>query len=88
MVSRCLTMCARRKPPSPDPLNRRDVSKPEPSANGKLSGPSHASEQENYNLLSPKSPEYDDFDDNKSGELDRRYDKFHCCRVPIVTVKL
>ncbi|XWS51061.1 hypothetical protein CRYUN_Cryun12cG0143800 [Craigia yunnanensis] len=61
----------KRKPPSPDPLNRRDVSKPEPSANGKLSGPSHVSEQENYNLLSPKSPEYDDFDDNKSGELDR-----------------
>ncbi|XWS48088.1 hypothetical protein CRYUN_Cryun13aG0042800 [Craigia yunnanensis] len=59
------------KPPSPDPLNRRDVTKPEPSANGKLSGPSHGSEQNNYNLLSPKSPEYDDFDDNKSEELDR-----------------
>ncbi|XVE57037.1 hypothetical protein DITRI_Ditri04bG0059400 [Diplodiscus trichospermus] len=61
----------KRKPPSPDPLHRRDVAKPEPSANGKLSGPSHGSEQDNYNLLSPKSPEYDDFDDNKSGELDR-----------------
>ncbi|XWS37419.1 hypothetical protein CRYUN_Cryun19dG0041400 [Craigia yunnanensis] len=61
----------KRKPPSPDPLNGRDVSKPEPSANGKLSGLSHTSEQENYNLLSPKSPEHDDFDDNKSGELDR-----------------
>ncbi|XP_022727568.1 DDT domain-containing protein DDR4-like [Durio zibethinus] len=61
----------KRKPPSPEPLNRRDVPKPEPSANGKLSGPSHESEQENYNLLSPKSPEYDDFDDNKSEELDR-----------------
>ncbi|XWS60637.1 hypothetical protein CRYUN_Cryun07bG0052500 [Craigia yunnanensis] len=59
------------KPPSPDPLNRRDVAKPEPSANGKLSDPSHGSEQDNYNLLSPKSPEYDDSDDNKSGELDR-----------------
>ncbi|KAK6249904.1 hypothetical protein QUC31_007377 [Theobroma cacao] len=61
----------KRKPPSPDPLNRRDVAKPEPSANGKLSGPSYAAEQDNYNLLSPKSPEYDDFDDNKSGDLDR-----------------
>ncbi|XP_022768134.1 DDT domain-containing protein DDR4-like isoform X2 [Durio zibethinus] len=61
----------KRKPPSPDPLNRRDVSRPETSANGKLSGPSPASEHENYNLLSPKSPEYDDFDDNRSGELDR-----------------
>ncbi|XP_022735833.1 DDT domain-containing protein DDR4-like [Durio zibethinus] len=61
----------KRKPPSPDPLNVRDVAKPEPSANGKLSGPSHASEQDNDILLSPKSPEYDDFDDNKSGELDR-----------------
>ncbi|OMO61539.1 putative tRNA ligase [Corchorus olitorius] len=62
----------KRKPPSPDPLNRRDGARPEPSANGKLSGPSHMSEQEeNYNLISPKSPEYDDFDDNKYGELDR-----------------
>ncbi|XVF12018.1 hypothetical protein REPUB_Repub08aG0078600 [Reevesia pubescens] len=61
----------KRKPPSPDPFSRRDVAKPEPSANGKLSGPSHGSEQVNYNLLSPKSPEYDDFDDDKSGELDR-----------------
>ncbi|XVE54875.1 hypothetical protein DITRI_Ditri03aG0117600 [Diplodiscus trichospermus] len=61
----------KRKPPSPEPLNRRDVSKSEASANGKPSGASHASEQENYDLLSPKSPEYDDFDDNKSGELDR-----------------
>ncbi|XVF50211.1 hypothetical protein PTKIN_Ptkin04bG0078000 [Pterospermum kingtungense] len=61
----------KRKPPSPEPFNRRDVAKPEPSANGKLSGPPHGSEQDNYNQLSPKSPEYDDFDDNKSEELDR-----------------
>ncbi|XVF54227.1 hypothetical protein PTKIN_Ptkin05aG0163600 [Pterospermum kingtungense] len=61
----------KRKPPSPDHLNRRNVSKPESSANGKLSGPSHASEQDNYNQLSPISPEYDDVDDDKSGELDR-----------------
>ncbi|KAB1999948.1 hypothetical protein ES319_D12G197100v1 [Gossypium barbadense] len=61
----------KRKAPSPDPLNGRDVAKSEPSVNGKLSGPSHGSEQDSYNLPSPKSPEYDDFDDNKSGELDR-----------------
>ncbi|GMJ05733.1 DDT-RELATED PROTEIN4 [Hibiscus trionum] len=61
----------KRKAPSPDPLGGRDVAKPEPSANGKLSGPSHGSEQDNYNIPSPKSSEYDDFDDNKSEELDR-----------------
>ncbi|KAK8511790.1 hypothetical protein V6N13_029379 [Hibiscus sabdariffa] len=61
----------KRKAPSPDPLSGRDVAKPEPSANGKLSGPSHSSEQDIYNTPSPKSSEYDDFDDNKSGELDR-----------------
>ncbi|XVF09176.1 hypothetical protein REPUB_Repub07fG0069100 [Reevesia pubescens] len=60
-----------KRKPSPDPLSRRDVTKAEPSANGKLSGPSDGSEQDNYNLLSPKSPDYDDFDDNKSVELDR-----------------
>ncbi|KAE8736271.1 putative HIPL1 protein precursor [Hibiscus syriacus] len=61
----------KRKAPSPDPLSGRDVTKPEPSTNGKLSDPSHGFEQENYNLPSPKSSEYDDSDDNKYGELDR-----------------
>ncbi|GMI99974.1 DDT-RELATED PROTEIN4 [Hibiscus trionum] len=61
----------KQKAPSLDPLSGRDVAKPEHSANGKLSGPSHGSEQDNYNLPSPKSSEYDDSDDNKSGELDR-----------------
>ncbi|KAE8707395.1 HIPL1 protein-like [Hibiscus syriacus] len=60
-----------RKAPSPDPLSGRDFAKPEPSANGKLSSPSHGFEQDNYNIPSPKSSEYDDFDDNKSLELDR-----------------
>ncbi|KAE8666033.1 HIPL1 protein-like [Hibiscus syriacus] len=61
----------KRKAPSPDPLSGRDVAKSESSTNGKLSGPSHGSEQDNYNLPSPKLSEYDDSDDNKSGELDR-----------------
>ena len=61
----------KQKQPSPDPLNKRDVYKPKSSINGKLSGPSHTSKQENYNQLPYKSPEYDDFDDNIFGELDR-----------------
>ncbi|XP_011042626.1 PREDICTED: uncharacterized protein LOC105138274 [Populus euphratica] len=63
----------KRKPPSPEPVHRREgFSKPEASANGKWSGPSHASQQGTFSAASPNSLDYDDMDeDNKSEALDR-----------------
>ncbi|XP_022972308.1 DDT domain-containing protein DDR4-like isoform X1 [Cucurbita maxima] len=63
----------KRKAPSPEPHDRKeDVVKLEPSANGKWSGPSYASQNSNFSALSPKSPDYDDADeDHMSEQLDR-----------------
>lgn len=63
----------KRKPPSPEPIHRRDgIVKPEASTNGKWSGPSHTSPHGTFNLTSPDSPGYDDFDeDHKTELLDR-----------------
>lgn len=63
----------KRKPPSPEPTVRREgVTKPEPSTNGRWSGPSQAPQHVNFNALSPKSPDYDEIDDeHKSEPLDR-----------------
>ena len=64
----------RRKPPSPEPVHRREgFSKPEASTNGKWSGPSHASQHGTFSAASPNSLDYDDMDeDHKSEALDRR----------------
>jgi hypothetical protein len=64
----------RRKPPSPEPVHRREgFSKPEASTNGKWSGPSHASQHGTFSAASPNSLDYDDMDeDHKSEGLDRR----------------
>lgn len=62
----------KKKPPSPEPIHRRDFAKPEASTNGRWSGPSHASPHVNINVLSPKSPDYDDDDgEPKSLSLER-----------------
>ncbi|XP_022921483.1 DDT domain-containing protein DDR4-like isoform X2 [Cucurbita moschata] len=64
----------KRKPPSPEPNHRREAAvNLEPSANGKWSSPSFASQNFNFSALSPKSPDYDDVDeDHMSEQLDRR----------------
>lgn len=72
----------RRKPPSPEPNHRRETAiKLEPSANGKWSGPSYPPQNSNFSALSPKSPDYDDADedDQLSEQLDRRYRKWELC---------
>ncbi|GKU88744.1 hypothetical protein SLEP1_g2973 [Rubroshorea leprosula] len=61
----------KRKPPSPEPVPRREVIKPEASANGKWTGPSHVFEHDDFNALSPKSPEEDYIDEHKPETLDR-----------------
>ncbi|XP_059441163.1 DDT domain-containing protein DDR4 isoform X1 [Corylus avellana] len=63
----------KRKQPSPEPLQRRDLAvKPEPSINGKWSGPSHASEHDNFSAPSPTSPDFDDDqDEDKMEQMDR-----------------
>ncbi|GKV14160.1 hypothetical protein SLEP1_g25071 [Rubroshorea leprosula] len=61
----------KRKPPSPEPVSRREVIKPEASANGKWADPSHAPEHDNSNAMSFKSPEDDDTDEWKTETLDR-----------------
>ncbi|GLT25863.1 hypothetical protein SLA2020_009650 [Shorea laevis] len=61
----------KRKPPSPEPVPRREVIKPEASANGKWTGPSHVFEHDDFNALSPKSPEEDYIDEQKPETLDR-----------------
>ncbi|KAE8124111.1 hypothetical protein FH972_019021 [Carpinus fangiana] len=63
----------KRKQPSPEPLQRRDLAvKPEASMNGKWSGPSHASEHDNFSAPSPTSPDFDDDqDEDKMEQMDR-----------------
>jgi len=69
----------RRKPPSPELLPRREAgSKPEALSNGKWSGPSpsHDPQDLNFGTLSPKSPDFDDMEeDNQTDilDLDRRF---------------
>lgn len=62
------------KPPSPEPLHKRDVvMKHEASSNGKWSGTSNSHEHVGFSALSPKSPDYDDDaeEDDKSEPMDR-----------------
>ncbi|KAF2316012.1 hypothetical protein GH714_040807 [Hevea brasiliensis] len=60
----------KRKPPSPEPIYRREVIiKPEASTNGKWTGPSHSSEQGSFCLTTPNSPGYDDIDEGDKPEL-------------------
>lgn len=48
--------------------------------NGKWSGPSYVFQNSNFSALSPKSPDYDDVDeDDMSEQLDRRYKKCELC---------
>ena len=55
------------------------MGKPEASSNGKWAGPSHAPQNVSFSALSPKSPDYDDADeDNKSDQMDRR-----CALLPV-----
>ncbi|KAG6635337.1 DDT domain-containing protein DDR4-like isoform X1 [Carya illinoinensis] len=63
----------KRKQPSPEPLNKREeVVKPEPSTNGKWSGPSHSSQHVNFSAPSPTSPDFDDArEEHKTDPLDR-----------------
>jgi hypothetical protein len=74
MLSFLLLSSLRRKQPSPEPLQRRDLAvKPEASMNGKWSGPSHASEHDNFSAPSPTSPDFDDDqDEDKMEQMDRR----------------
>ncbi|XP_021733746.1 DDT domain-containing protein DDR4-like [Chenopodium quinoa] len=60
----------KRKQPSPEPGVKRDVIKPEPSANGRWNGSSHSSLHVSF---SPPSPaDYDEMDvDHNSEPLDR-----------------
>ncbi|KAL9314179.1 hypothetical protein ACSQ67_019631 [Phaseolus vulgaris] len=64
----------KRKPPSPELLPRREAgSKPEALSNGKWSGPSpsHDPQDLNFGTLSPKSPDFDDMEeDNQTDILD------------------
>ncbi|XP_057952518.1 DDT domain-containing protein DDR4 [Malania oleifera] len=63
----------KRKQPSPEPNARREVvPKPEASSNGKWGDPAHNFEHLSFSAPSPKSPDYDDVDEeNKSEQLDR-----------------
>ncbi|XP_030937785.1 DDT domain-containing protein DDR4 [Quercus lobata] len=60
----------KRKQPSPEPLHRREFGKPEASANGKWSGPSHA-QHDNFSAPSPTSPDFDDGQEDNKTDLDR-----------------
>ncbi|XP_027365773.1 DDT domain-containing protein DDR4-like [Abrus precatorius] len=64
----------KRKPPSPEPiLGRREAgAKPEALTNGNWSGPSHAPQHLNFDMPSPKSPDFDDVEEeNQNDALDR-----------------
>lgn len=67
----------RRKPPSPEPIPRREAgAKPEALTNGKWSGPSHDPQDLNFGMPSPKSPEFDDMEEENQTDmldLDRRF---------------
>ncbi|KAF7838400.1 DDT domain-containing protein DDR4-like isoform X1 [Senna tora] len=62
-----------RKQPSPEPVPKRElVEKPEALTNGKWSGPSHAPHSLGFGMPSPKSPDFDDAEEEyKSDALDR-----------------
>ena len=63
----------RRKQLSPEPMNRKEVAKPEALTNGKWSGPSNSPQNLNFQMSSPDSPDYDDAEeDHKSEPIDRR----------------
>ncbi|MED6106947.1 hypothetical protein PIB30_009556 [Stylosanthes scabra] len=62
----------KRKQPSPDPIPRREAGvKPDALTNGKLSGPSYASEHQNFSMPSPKSPGFDEEEEHERDMLDR-----------------
>lgn len=62
----------KRKQPSPEPTARREAIKLEASTNGRWSGPSQGPEHLSFSSLSPKSPDYDEFDEEHNLEpLDR-----------------
>nr|KYP37808.1 hypothetical protein KK1_040985 [Cajanus cajan] len=63
----------KQKPPSPEPIPRRETGvKPEGLTNGKWSGPSHDPQDLNFGMPSPKSPDFDDMEEeNETDMLDR-----------------
>ncbi|XP_016203141.1 DDT domain-containing protein DDR4 isoform X1 [Arachis ipaensis] len=61
----------KKKQPSPEPIPRREAGvKPDALTNGKLSGPSYAS-QHQFSMASPKSPDFDDEEEHERDMLDR-----------------
>ncbi|KAH1254833.1 DDT domain-containing protein DDR4 [Glycine max] len=62
----------RRKPPSPELIPRREAgAKHAALTNGKWSGPSHDPQDLNFGMPSPKSPDFDDMEeDNQTDMLD------------------
>lgn len=64
----------RRKQSSPEPIHRREAGpKPEALTNGKWSRPSHSSQHLNFSMPSPKSPDFDDVEEeNQIDAFDRR----------------
>ncbi|KAK4257138.1 hypothetical protein QN277_006766 [Acacia crassicarpa] len=60
----------KQKQPSPEPASRREmVGKHETLSNGSRSGPSHTSEHLNFSMPSPKSPDFDDAEEEHKSEL-------------------
>ncbi|QCE13860.1 DDT domain-containing protein DDR4-like [Vigna unguiculata] len=62
----------KRKPPSPEAIPRREPgSKPEALSNGKWSGPSpsHDPQDLNFGTLSPKSPDFDDMEEDNQADI-------------------
>ncbi|XP_050378994.1 DDT domain-containing protein DDR4 [Argentina anserina] len=63
------------KPPSPEPLQKRDVMKHEASSNGKWSGASDSNEHVGFSPLSPKSPDYEEEDDVEEDDTSELMDR-------------
>ncbi|KAJ4851363.1 DDT domain-containing protein ddr4 [Turnera subulata] len=62
----------KRKPPSPEPMHRRDGLTRAEASNGKLSGLPHGSEHGMFSAISPEEPDYDDNgEEHKLEQLDR-----------------
>ncbi|KAK4264256.1 hypothetical protein QN277_025461 [Acacia crassicarpa] len=71
-INEAIKMTAQ-KQPSPEPITKREVGeKPEVLTNGRLSGPSHASQRLSFSVPSPNSPDFDDTEEELISEpLDR-----------------
>ena len=62
----------RRKQPFPEPT-RREFIKHDTSTNGKWDSPSEFTQDVSFNTQSPKSPDFEDTDDDQKNEpLERR----------------